>query len=110
MVLRRTMDREDDVGRRDRGDSERRERGQGRQGDRAEGGANRNPERDSGRPDDAQDSGYKDRVHERLDRMDARLERLEQRLEKLKGLLDKGLISQTDYDAAKAEVLKKLMG
>lgn len=32
------------------------------------------------------------------------------RLEKLKGLLDKGLISQTDYDSAKAEVLKKLMG
>ena len=32
------------------------------------------------------------------------------RLEKLKGLLDKGLISQADYDAAKAEVLKKLMG
>lgn len=32
------------------------------------------------------------------------------RLEKLKGLLEKGLISQTDYDSAKAEVLKKLMG
>ncbi|MBL0230014.1 MAG: SPFH domain-containing protein [Moraxellaceae bacterium] len=32
------------------------------------------------------------------------------RLEKLKGLLDKGLISQADYDTAKAEVLKKLMG
>ncbi len=32
------------------------------------------------------------------------------RLEKLKNLLDKGLISQADYDSAKAEVLKKLMG
>ena len=32
------------------------------------------------------------------------------RLEKLKGLLDKGLISQADYDNAKAEVLKKLLG
>ena len=32
------------------------------------------------------------------------------RLETLKGLLDKGLISQADYDTAKAEVLKKLMG
>jgi len=32
------------------------------------------------------------------------------RLEKLKGLLEKGLISQADYDSAKAEVLKKLMG
>jgi membrane protease subunit (stomatin/prohibitin family) len=32
------------------------------------------------------------------------------RLEKLKGLLDKGLISQSDYDTAKAEVLKQLMG
>lgn len=32
------------------------------------------------------------------------------RLEKLKDLLDKGLISQADYDTAKAEVLKKLMG
>ena len=32
------------------------------------------------------------------------------RLEKLKGLLDKGLISQADYDTAKADVLKKLMG
>lgn len=34
----------------------------------------------------------------------------EVRLEKLKGLLDKGLISQSDYDTAKAEVLKKLIG
>jgi membrane protease subunit (stomatin/prohibitin family) len=34
----------------------------------------------------------------------------EVRLEKLKGLLDKGLISQSDYDTAKAEVLKKLVG
>ena len=32
------------------------------------------------------------------------------RLEKLKGLFDKGLISQADYDTAKAEVLKKLIG
>lgn len=34
----------------------------------------------------------------------------EVRLEKLKGMLDKGLISQADYDTAKAEVLKKLIG
>ena len=34
----------------------------------------------------------------------------EVRLEKLKGLFDKGLISQADYDTAKAEVLKKLIG
>ncbi len=34
----------------------------------------------------------------------------EARLEKLKGLFDKGLISQADYDTAKAEVLKKLIG
>lgn len=34
----------------------------------------------------------------------------ELRLEKLKGLFDKGLISQADYDTAKAEVLKKLIG
>jgi membrane protease subunit (stomatin/prohibitin family) len=34
----------------------------------------------------------------------------EARLEKLKGLLDKGLISQADYDNAKAEVLKRLTG
>jgi membrane protease subunit (stomatin/prohibitin family) len=33
----------------------------------------------------------------------------EARLEKLKGLLDKGLISSADYDAAKAELLKKLV-
>ena len=32
------------------------------------------------------------------------------RLEKLKGLLDKGLIAQADYDSAKAEILKKLIG
>ncbi|MBK6971805.1 MAG: SPFH domain-containing protein [Sterolibacteriaceae bacterium] len=32
------------------------------------------------------------------------------RLEKLKGLFDKGLISQADYDTAKAELLKKLIG
>ncbi|MBK7662545.1 MAG: SPFH domain-containing protein [Sterolibacteriaceae bacterium] len=32
------------------------------------------------------------------------------RLEKLKGLFDKGLISRADYDTAKAEVLKKLIG
>lgn len=34
----------------------------------------------------------------------------EVRLEKLKGLFDKGLISQADYDTAKTEVLKKLIG
>lgn len=34
----------------------------------------------------------------------------EAKLEKLKTLLDKGLISTTDYDTAKAEVLKKLIG
>ncbi len=34
----------------------------------------------------------------------------EARLEKLKGMLDKGLISQADYDTAKAEILKKLIG
>ena len=37
-------------------------------------------------------------------------EPIEARLEKLKGLLDKGLISSGDYDAAKAELLKKLIG
>ena len=35
---------------------------------------------------------------------------VEARLEKLKGLLDKGLISAADYDSAKAELLKKLLG
>ena len=35
---------------------------------------------------------------------------IEARLEKLKGLLDKGLISPADYDGAKAELLKKLIG
>ncbi|MGA2548538.1 MAG: SPFH domain-containing protein [Burkholderiaceae bacterium] len=34
----------------------------------------------------------------------------EARLEKLKGLLDKGLISAADYDTAKTELLKKLVG
>ncbi|MBL8474014.1 MAG: SPFH domain-containing protein [Rhodocyclaceae bacterium] len=34
----------------------------------------------------------------------------EARLEKLKTMLDKGLISQADYDGAKAEILKKLIG
>ncbi len=34
----------------------------------------------------------------------------EVRLEKLKGLLDKGLISAADFDGAKAEVLKRLVG
>ncbi|WP_424192053.1 SPFH domain-containing protein [Ampullimonas aquatilis] len=34
----------------------------------------------------------------------------EVKLEKLKTLLDKGLISAADYDSAKAEVLKKLIG
>jgi len=37
-------------------------------------------------------------------------EPVEARLEKLKGLLDKGLISASDYDTAKAELLKKLIG
>ena len=37
-------------------------------------------------------------------------EPIEARLEKLKGLLDKGLISASDYDNAKAELLKKLIG
>ena len=35
---------------------------------------------------------------------------IEARLGKLKGLLDKGLISAADYDASKAELLKKLIG
>jgi membrane protease subunit (stomatin/prohibitin family) len=34
----------------------------------------------------------------------------EDRLGKLKGMLDKGLISQVDFDNAKAEILKKLIG
>jgi hypothetical protein len=34
----------------------------------------------------------------------------EDRLVKLKGLLDKGLISQADFDATKSEILKKLIG
>ena len=34
----------------------------------------------------------------------------EARLEKLKGLLDKGLISQADFDSAKSEVIKRLVG
>ncbi|MBK7846427.1 MAG: SPFH domain-containing protein [Zoogloea sp.] len=34
----------------------------------------------------------------------------EARLGKLKALLDKGLVTQADYDSAKAEVLKKLIG
>jgi membrane protease subunit (stomatin/prohibitin family) len=34
----------------------------------------------------------------------------EDRLAKLKGLLDKGLISQADFESAKAEILKKLIG
>lgn len=37
-------------------------------------------------------------------------ESIEDRLGKLKGLLDKGLISAADYDATKAELLKKLIG
>ena len=37
-------------------------------------------------------------------------EPIEARLENLKNLLDKGLISSTDYDSAKAELLKKLIG
>lgn len=35
---------------------------------------------------------------------------IEARLGKLKGLLDKGLISAADYDSAKTELLKKLIG
>lgn len=35
---------------------------------------------------------------------------IEGRLARLKGLLDKGLISQADYDGTKAELLKKLLG
>jgi membrane protease subunit (stomatin/prohibitin family) len=34
----------------------------------------------------------------------------EARLAKLKSLLDKGLVTQADYDSAKAEILKKLIG
>jgi membrane protease subunit (stomatin/prohibitin family) len=37
-------------------------------------------------------------------------EPIEARLSKLKGLLDKGLISGADYDSAKSELLKKLIG
>jgi membrane protease subunit (stomatin/prohibitin family) len=37
-------------------------------------------------------------------------EPIEARLEKLKTLLAKGLISASDYDSAKAELLKKLIG
>lgn len=37
-------------------------------------------------------------------------ESAEARLGKLKGLLDKGLISAADFDSAKAEILKKLIG
>ena len=32
------------------------------------------------------------------------------KLAQLKGLLDAGLITQADYDTAKADVLKKLVG
>jgi membrane protease subunit (stomatin/prohibitin family) len=34
----------------------------------------------------------------------------EVRLEKLKSMLDKGLITAADYESAKAELLKKLIG
>lgn len=34
----------------------------------------------------------------------------EERLGKLKGLLDRGLITQTDFDSTKAEILRKLAG
>ena len=37
-------------------------------------------------------------------------ESIEDRLGKLKGLMDKGLISAADYESAKAEMLKKLIG
>jgi membrane protease subunit (stomatin/prohibitin family) len=40
----------------------------------------------------------------------APIESPEDRLGKLKGMLDKGLISQADFDNAKAEILKKLIG
>jgi membrane protease subunit (stomatin/prohibitin family) len=40
----------------------------------------------------------------------ASAEPVEVRLATLKGLLDRGLISQADYDGAKAELLKKLIG
>jgi hypothetical protein len=33
-----------------------------------------------------------------------------QRLQQLKGMLDQDLITQQDYDAAKAEILKRLAG
>ncbi len=59
------------MGRRGRGDAERPERREGgRRRERPEGGG---ADRPAGR--DRQDTGYKDRVHERLDRMDHRLER-----------------------------------
>jgi membrane protease subunit (stomatin/prohibitin family) len=41
---------------------------------------------------------------------EAAADSIEERLAKLKGLLDKGLISQADYDSAKGELLKKLIG
>jgi hypothetical protein len=86
-MLKRTTDREVDVGRRGRGDSDRpgrREGGQGRKRDRSEGGADRPAGRGEDRAGERQDEelGYKERVHERLDRMDARLERLEQQLQR----------------------------
>jgi len=69
------------VGRRGRGDRER----PGRQGGGPERGRNR-PEGDADRRGGAdrqdEETGYKDRVHERLDRMDQRLESLEARLER----------------------------
>jgi membrane protease subunit (stomatin/prohibitin family) len=34
----------------------------------------------------------------------------EDRLGKLKGLLDRGLITQADFDSTKAEILRKLAG
>lgn len=40
----------------------------------------------------------------------AGVEPVEARLATLKGLLDRGLISQADYDGAKGEILKKLIG
>jgi membrane protease subunit (stomatin/prohibitin family) len=40
----------------------------------------------------------------------APIESAEDRLGKLKGLLDKGLISNADFESAKAEILKKLIG
>ena len=77
---------EDHVERKGRGDNER----PGRRGGGPDRGRNRPDSGDADRRagGDLQEgeTGYKDRVHERLDRMDQRLESLEKRLERhLKG-------------------------